>query len=343
MITALQTSTPIAQSAPAVAARPVREAERAPVPARPEEQQPGRRFIEQRGLTVAGSTLVAAQEEAGKPRQTTEEQPKPETGLSSDLSDADRDRVRELQARDREVRAHEQAHARVGGQYAGSPEYEFERGPDGRSYAVGGHVSISTSPVPGDPAATVRKMEVVKRAALAPSEPSGQDRSVAADAEAKRADARAELNSIRAEEQRARFSGEDDAGDATSGPEIAASTTGIDRTAGEAGPVGDPGSLPTDRTSPGQQDDRQTGFGPQASDTIGSGFGDRVGTDGVENSFGGLPGVSASFETAANAFGQSVERASGGLTGGIGGQDIAAATQAEALSPTRRTGIDIRV
>ena len=51
--------------------------------------------------------------------------------------------IRELAARDREVRAHEQAHAAVGGQYAGSPSFTFERGPDGVNYAVGGEVPIS--------------------------------------------------------------------------------------------------------------------------------------------------------------------------------------------------------
>jgi hypothetical protein len=47
-------------------------------------------------------------------------------------------------------------------------------------YAVSGEVSIDSSPVKGDPKATVRKMEQVVRAALAPAQPSGQDRAVAA-------------------------------------------------------------------------------------------------------------------------------------------------------------------
>lgn len=99
----------------------------------------------------------------------------------------------ELVSRDREVRAHEQAHAAVGGSYAGAPTYTFKSGPDGKRYAVGGEVSIDTSPVPNDPAATLRKMEVVIRAALAPAEPSAQDRSVAAQATAQAAQARVEL------------------------------------------------------------------------------------------------------------------------------------------------------
>lgn len=88
----------------------------------------------------------------------------------------------ELKARDREVRAHEAAHQAVGGQYAGAISYVYERGPDGAQYAVGGEVAIDTSPVDGDPQATIEKMRTVRSAALAPAEPSPQDRAVAAQA-----------------------------------------------------------------------------------------------------------------------------------------------------------------
>lgn len=109
--------------------------------------------------------------------------------------------IAELASRDREVRAHEQAHASVGGSYAGAPTYIFKRGPDGKSYAVGGEVGIDTSPVPNDPEATLRKMELVQRAALAPAEPSAQDRRVAAQASAQAAVARAELAQLRRAEE----------------------------------------------------------------------------------------------------------------------------------------------
>jgi SprA-related family len=109
------------------------------------------------------------------------------------LLQAEQNEIRELAARDREVRAHEQAHMAVGGQYAGSMSLSYERGPDGRLYAVGGEVSIDTAPVPGDPQATIDKMEQVRRAALAPAEPSSQDRAVAAQAAQLIAQARAEI------------------------------------------------------------------------------------------------------------------------------------------------------
>jgi hypothetical protein len=57
----------------------------------------------------------------------------------------------ELARRDREVRAHEQAHAAVGGSYAGAPSYTYSRGPDGQRYAVGGEVSIDTGALSNDP------------------------------------------------------------------------------------------------------------------------------------------------------------------------------------------------
>ena len=101
--------------------------------------------------------------------------------------------VRSLVRRDREVRRHEQAHAAAGGVHAGSPQYEFTRGSNGVSYATGGHVSIDVSDVPGDAQATLAKMQTVQRAALAPAQPSAQDRAVAAEASSKAIEARAEL------------------------------------------------------------------------------------------------------------------------------------------------------
>jgi len=103
--------------------------------------------------------------------------------------------IKELKVRDIEVRTHEQAHAAVGGQYAGSPSYEYQRGPDGTNYAVGGEVPIDVGVINGDPQATIDKMQTVRAAALAPAEPSGADRAIAADATQKMAAAQAELAS----------------------------------------------------------------------------------------------------------------------------------------------------
>ncbi|KPZ61249.1 putative metalloprotease CJM1_0395 family protein [Pseudoalteromonas sp. P1-7a] len=111
--------------------------------------------------------------------------------------------IKELKARDTEVRVHEQAHASVGGQYAGSPSYEYQRGPDGTNYAVGGEVLIDVSVIPDDPQATIEKMQTVRAAALAPAEPSSADRAIAADATQKMAAAQAELSAPADDEARA--------------------------------------------------------------------------------------------------------------------------------------------
>ena len=99
-----------------------------------------------------------------------------------------------LKAIDRQVRAHEAAHlAAAGGLAQGGANFTYTRGPDGKNYAVGGEVAIDTSPVPGDPAATLAKAQQIQAAALAPSDPSPQDHAVAAAAAAMAAQAQAEL------------------------------------------------------------------------------------------------------------------------------------------------------
>ncbi len=119
---------------------------------------------------------------------------RPMPGGEEQLSPEEEKQVKELKERDREVRRHEQAHkGAAGGLANGGPKFEYETGPDGRRYAVGGEVSIDTSPVAGDPRATIQKMQQVRQAALAPGEPSSQDRAVAAQASAAERQARAEV------------------------------------------------------------------------------------------------------------------------------------------------------
>jgi len=103
--------------------------------------------------------------------------------------------VRDLQKTDRKVRSHEAAHKAVAGAYARSAaQFVTVVGPDGKRYATGGEVAIDASPVPGDPEATVRKMDQVARAALAPADPSPQDRAVAAQARQAGAEAQREAS-----------------------------------------------------------------------------------------------------------------------------------------------------
>jgi hypothetical protein len=102
--------------------------------------------------------------------------------------------VAKLKARDAQVRAHEGAHlAAGGGVVKGGASYTYQRGPDGRNYAVGGEVPVDTSPVSGNPSATLAKAQQIRAAAMAPADPSPQDRAVASQAAAMASRASAEL------------------------------------------------------------------------------------------------------------------------------------------------------
>lgn len=118
--------------------------------------------------------------------------------------------LQELKQRDREVRQHEQAHIAAGGRYVrGAASYSYQKGPDGRNYAVGGEVQIDTAAVPNDPQATLLKMQTVQRAAMAPAEPSAQDRAVAAQAAQTAAQARADMQKQITDRQENPYSAED--------------------------------------------------------------------------------------------------------------------------------------
>ncbi len=125
---------------------------------------------------------------------------RPEKNSSSNsdkqFTEEEQKQIDELKSRDREVKTHEQAHIAAGGSYVlGGASYDYQTGPDGKQYAVGGSVNIDTAPVEGDPEATIAKAQVVIKAALAPAEPSGQDQKVASAARQMMSEARKELTS----------------------------------------------------------------------------------------------------------------------------------------------------
>jgi len=101
--------------------------------------------------------------------------------------------IQRLKLGEDKVIAHEQAHKSAGGQYCGAAAYQFTTGPDGKRYIVGGEVPIR-APEGDTPQATMQIMSIVKRAALAPVDPSAQDLSVASQATAKLQTAKIELN-----------------------------------------------------------------------------------------------------------------------------------------------------
>jgi len=120
----------------------------------------------------------------------------PQAGSLQQLSEEKKQQVQQLKQRDQEVRAHERAHMASGaGLVQGGASFTFQRGPDGRMYAVGGEVKVDTS-AESDPGQTIRKMQQVKRAALAPAEPSGADQAVAAQASQVEAQARQEKGKL---------------------------------------------------------------------------------------------------------------------------------------------------
>ncbi|UZE97092.1 putative metalloprotease CJM1_0395 family protein [Alkalimarinus alittae] len=204
------TSTP-AKAAPA--AKAINKPSGEPVES---ELIPGR----QQGVSEVGKVVVEPTEEGSedgnsviRARHDGEITPVEDNGVASKATTAggssttsggltpdERAVVGELAARDREVRTHEQQHQSVGGQHAGAASFSYQTGPDGVQYAVGGEVSIDISAVPNNPQATIEKMRTVKNAALAPAEPSAQDRSVASAANRMILQTQAELAAQQAEE-----------------------------------------------------------------------------------------------------------------------------------------------
>lgn len=117
---------------------------------------------------------------------------------NQELTAREEKEVKELKRRDESVRQHEMAHFRAAGRYAlGRPQYTFERGPDDRRYAVDGRVKIDSSKVPGDPRATLEKARTVRKAALAPRDPSAKDQEVAREAREMEREARRQLTEER--------------------------------------------------------------------------------------------------------------------------------------------------
>ncbi|QCO13777.1 hypothetical protein D3869_00140 [Azospirillum brasilense] len=113
-------------------------------------------------------------------------------GQPGTLTDDQQRQVEELKRIDASVRQHEAAHQAAGGPHAGAASFTFTRGPDGKNYATAGEVQVDAG-AESDPEATVRKMDTVKAAALAPSDPSAQDLRVAQQADAAKMQAQQEV------------------------------------------------------------------------------------------------------------------------------------------------------
>ena len=142
-----------------------------------------------------GSSLpVSSRGESGDGDGTKKEVRQDEDAKKSGALSVEEQRlVDKLVAADRKVRAHEMAHVSVGGELVqGGASFDYQTGPDGRRYAVGGEDSIDTSKG-RTPEETVPKAQRIRAAALAPADPSPQDNRVAALASRMEMQARQEL------------------------------------------------------------------------------------------------------------------------------------------------------
>lgn len=97
---------------------------------------------------------------------------------SKNYDDEDFARVLEkFRNKDAEIRTHEQAHASIG--HTTTPiSYNYQEGPDGKMYAVGGSVRLDTS-IPDEPTAGAFKLDMIQKAASGVTNMSSADGTIA--------------------------------------------------------------------------------------------------------------------------------------------------------------------
>ncbi|NNE09081.1 MAG: hypothetical protein HKN20_11025 [Gemmatimonadetes bacterium] len=149
-------------------------------------------------ISISAEGRTHTRESVPRPPDSAHEQ-KAAPKLEPELSPKEAEQVEELKRRDKEVRAHEQAHLAALGRFrSGAPRYQYETGPDGRRYAVSGNVPVDVSPE-ATPEETLEKARVIRRSAMAPVPPSLQDFRVAFEAAQMEARARQEMSADPAE------------------------------------------------------------------------------------------------------------------------------------------------
>ncbi|MCX8027921.1 MAG: hypothetical protein N3A62_08740 [Thermodesulfovibrionales bacterium] len=158
------------------------------------------------------SSNKSAQQGSNTNNSTTRQETEDKVSINSKKDSLQEQKIQQivqrLKAIEEKVKAHERAHKSAGGQFTGPVSYTYTTGPDGKRYITGGEVPIQI--VEGKtPEETIRNMEIVRRAALAPADPSPQDRAVAAQATQIEQRARVEQAKLRAEEQKEKYSKED--------------------------------------------------------------------------------------------------------------------------------------
>jgi hypothetical protein len=161
-------------------------------------------------ISAQPGSAVGPARQASAPQSSASDSSPPAAvaATSGSLSSSAQSKVDQLKEIDRKVKAHEQAHIAAGGELIrGGANFSYQKGPDGKLYAIGGDVSIDTSPgrTPED---TVVRAQRIRSAALAPADPSAQDRRVAADASAMELSARGEVAASKNTESTAGDNGE---------------------------------------------------------------------------------------------------------------------------------------
>jgi len=137
---------------------------------------------------------------AKKESQEKKSQEASKSTNSQELSQDEKRLVKDLASRDTEVKAHEAAHQGAGGGLTGAASYTYQQGPDGKMYAIGGEVSIST-PSGSTPEEKLKNARTLAAAALAAGNPSPQDFSVASSARTMEMQALQEIAKKSQEEQ----------------------------------------------------------------------------------------------------------------------------------------------
>lgn len=205
--------TQVTATHPSVAEKGVAsEKDRARTPAQTNEEVDFANLRKQAELAASSITEQenSKDEQQGQSQQNKEDQATDANDITSGHDKADENAkqahteekmIAQLQQRDKEVRAHELAHATAGGAATGSPSYTFEIGPDGKKYATDGEVAVDLSTVAGDPQATIVKMQKIHAAAMAPTNPSAQDTRVAASAAQTILAAQSELLALKGNEK----------------------------------------------------------------------------------------------------------------------------------------------
>jgi hypothetical protein len=128
-------------------------------------------------IRIANTPVSSSDTTTSSSSQKTEQSSETQT-----LTTAEKAAISELQATDTAVHAHERAHiAAGGGVIRGGAVFTYEKAPDNKLYAVAGEVGIDVSEG-NTPEETITKMQTVRSAALAPSDPSSADYQVASTA-----------------------------------------------------------------------------------------------------------------------------------------------------------------